>query len=139
MRPEGGAREPGAAAEIEHGAEALPMFRHRLAQLLRGRIGEVRECAVEARRVLVEQRAHIAVQRLRCRIGAAEPRKAQRRAMTIFRIGGRGALERGPRRPRSPSASRASPSANQADANPGTSSVACKYKSAAAARSPSAA
>ena len=97
MRAERRAREPGAAAEIEHGAEALPMFRHRLAQQRRRRIGEVRERAVEARRVLVEQRAHVAVQGLRRRVGAAEPRKAQRRAMAVVGVGGRGALERGAR------------------------------------------
>jgi len=66
-----------AAAEIKHRAEAEPMLRHRLAQQCWRRIRQIGEGTVETRRVLVEQRAHVAVQRLSRRIGAAEPREPQ--------------------------------------------------------------
>ena len=126
MRAERRAGESGAAAEIEHAAEARAVLASiAVAQQRRRRVGQVLQRAVEARRVLVEQRAHVSLQRAGRRIGAAEPREMQRRAVAVLRVGSRARANAARAPSRSPSASRASPSANQAEAKPGASSTAC--------------
>ena len=92
MRPERRAGKPGAAAEIEHGAEpqrAAARMRprpRRAAAPARDRRA-ARPAPVEARRILVEQRAHIGRRHRRRRVADAEPRELQAARRAVLGIG----------------------------------------------------
>ena len=97
MRAQRRAREPGAAPEIEHATEAYSVGGNSLAQHGGRGIIQVFQRAIEARRILIKQRPHIAVQRRRRGIGRAEARKMQRGAVAILRVGSQRPRERGSR------------------------------------------
>ena len=93
MRSEGAGREPGAAAEIDRAFEERRLLRgsahrqHRLEQQRRTAITEIADQRrLEARRILIEQRLHIA-RRHRTDGLDAELHQMQAGAVTVLGIG----------------------------------------------------
>src|SRR5215472_10588926 len=90
---EGTGAEPGAAAEIDAAPEECRLLRgdanrdHRLEQKLWRAIAEIaKQRGLEARRILVEQRLHIALRHL-AELVRPEPHQVDGCAMAILRIG----------------------------------------------------
>ncbi len=71
----------------------VPVSGDGIAQQRRRRVVQVLKRAIEARRVLVEQCAHVTVQRRGRRIGRAESREMQGRTVAIVRVGGQRLVE----------------------------------------------
>src|SRR5262249_56732662 len=96
-----GARaEPGPPTQIDRAVEESGLLRgesprqHRLEQKLRRAIAEIAEQRrLEARRILIEQRLHIALRHL-VKLNGAEPHQPDGGAVAILGIGGASALER---------------------------------------------